>query len=66
MKNREWIIKHNIYDTLIMMQKHRGFCVIEDLTGHMKKGCICQSNSLYDSCEECIQDWLNQECDIDG
>lgn len=61
MTNREWINKQCLYDILILMQKQRGFCIIEDLTNKLPKTCIAFLNSPYDSCEECIQKWLNQK-----
>lgn len=61
MRNRDWFLKHCLYDILVLMQRQRGDCIIEDLTNAIPKTCIRLSNSPFESCEECIQNWLNQE-----
>lgn len=62
MTNRKWIItSSNPFDLLTLMQKQRGDCVIEDIDNKMSKDCIRFDNSPYESCEECILNWLNKE-----
>lgn len=64
MKNREIFIKKCLYDILLSMQKNRGFCILDDLNNRPKY-CICLSTTEVDSCEECIQRWLNEEGDFE-
>lgn len=59
MKNRDLFNKKCIYDILVLMQKQRGDCVIEDITNIIPKTCIRLLNSPYETCEECIEKWLN-------
>jgi hypothetical protein len=62
MTNREWIIVYsNPYDILTLMQKHRGYCVIEDIDNVVEADCIRFGDSPYKNCEQCIENWLNKE-----
>ncbi len=59
MTNRDkYILKRNECDMLVKIQEYLGndgqYCVIDALTGSARS---CQ----YDTCEECIQKWLNEE-----
>lgn len=59
MKNRERLLNTNQYDLLIRMQNNleKGmeiYCILDIITGKLK-----QCNGM--ECEECIQQWLNEE-----
>lgn len=65
MKNRDkYILQRNEYDMLRCLQatisSGRCQCVIEALTG---KDYPCPDDKvcMLDTCEECIQNWLNEE-----
>lgn len=60
MKNREYILNKSTYDLLLQMQKNRGFCVLDDIS-ELPSYCIALSAAEVESCEECIQRWLNEE-----
>lgn len=60
MKNRELFTKINLYDILLKMQKNRGDCILDDLN-NKPLYCAALSTAEIDSCEECLQRWLNEE-----
>ena len=58
MTNRQkFFQKTNEYDLMLRMQKNaHGACPISIITGDFAKDCEQQ-----ESCEQCIQQWLNEE-----
>lgn len=67
MKNRDkYILQQNEYDMLVQIQvaiaSQPYLCVIEALTG---KDYPCPDDKvcMLDTCEECIQNWLNEEAE---
>lgn len=67
MKNREkYITKRNEYDLMMAIQHNATdqtntfipYCPISVITGNILEGC-----GKNESCEQCIQHWLNAEAD---
>lgn len=66
MKNRDkFILKRNEYDLLVTLQVAfsgmRCQCVLEALTAK-EVNCPDDKCCTLDTCKECIQKWLNEEC----
>ena len=61
LKNRDrYILKRNEYDILVAMNKRLVYdspiatcCVLDSIQG--------RTECLAETCEQCIQDWLNEE-----
>lgn len=65
MKNRDkYILQRNEHDMLVQVQatiaSQPYLCVIEALTGN-NYPCPDDKVCMLDTCEECIQNWLNEE-----
>lgn len=62
MKNRDkYIMRVNEYDMLCKIQATMltyNCCVIEALSG---QSCPHDKECMYDTCCECLQNWLNEE-----
>lgn len=62
MTNRQKLLGHSEYDTLVKMNENLLApgsnpyqCIVEVLEGHSIWPCP------HETCEECIQKWLNEE-----
>ena len=66
MKNRDKILQTCPYDMLMAIEKHTHICPIHIAVGLSRENKIMRcSKYVHTGCEQCVQDWLNEDFSTD-